>query len=77
MDSRGNLNSGDASDPEHDIDFTGERVVPGKVDPDLFNEHFARYVYARFYCIDRTVLDTGCGVGYGTDYLAQSASHVV
>ena len=23
------------------MEFTGERVVPGKVDPDLLNEHLA------------------------------------
>lgn len=64
-------------DASGDIGFTGERVVPGKVDADLFNEHFARYVYARNFCDKRTVLDTGCGSGYGTAYLAHTASRVV
>ena len=27
-------------------EFTGERVIPGKVDPDLLNEHVARYAFA-------------------------------
>jgi GT2 family glycosyltransferase/glycosyltransferase involved in cell wall biosynthesis/2-polyprenyl-3-methyl-5-hydroxy-6-metoxy-1,4-benzoquinol methylase len=65
------------STPECDIECTGERVVPGKVDPDLFNEHFARYMYARPYCSNRKVLDAGCGVGYGTAYLAEAASQVI
>ena len=60
-----------------DIDFTGERVVPGKVDVDLFNEHFVRYEYARSFCSGRKVLDTGCGAGYGSVHLASLASLVV
>ncbi len=65
------------AESEHELEFTGERVVPGKVDPDLFNEHFARYVYARGFCSGQRVLDTGCGVGYGSAYLAKLASLVV
>src|SRR5579884_2179130 len=60
-----------------DIEFTGERLVPGKVEADLFNEHFARYVYARQFCKSKAVLDTGCGVGYGSRYIAEEASSVI
>jgi GT2 family glycosyltransferase/SAM-dependent methyltransferase/glycosyltransferase involved in cell wall biosynthesis len=60
-----------------DIEFTGERLVPGKAEPDLFNEHFARYVYARQFCTGKAILDTGCGVGYGSRYIAEEASSVV
>lgn len=28
------------------MEFTGERVIPGQVDPDLWNEHLARYAFA-------------------------------
>ncbi len=50
-----------------DIEFTGERVVPGLVDPDLFNEHLSRYRFAaRFAQGAAKVLDAGCGTGYGT-----------
>ncbi len=50
-----------------DIEFTGERVVPGLVDPDLFNEHLSRYRFAaRFAAGGAKVLDAGCGTGYGT-----------
>jgi GT2 family glycosyltransferase/glycosyltransferase involved in cell wall biosynthesis/SAM-dependent methyltransferase len=66
-----------ASDSGNELSFTGERVIPGKVDADLFNEHFARYVYAREFCRGEEVLDTGCGVGYGSAYLAEVATHVV
>jgi O-antigen biosynthesis protein len=65
------------SDSENELSFTGERVIPGKVDADLLNEHFARYVYAREFCRGEDVLDTGCGVGYGSAYLAEVAAHVV
>ena len=27
-------------------EFTGERVIPGEVETDLWNEHFARYAFA-------------------------------
>ena len=27
-------------------EFTGERVIPGQVDINLYNEHFARYAFA-------------------------------
>jgi len=64
-------------DSENELSFTGERVIPGKVDADLFNEHFARYVYARGFCRGEDILDTGCGVGYGSAYLAEVAAHVV
>ncbi len=65
------------SDSESELSFTSERVIPGKVDADLFNEHFARYVYARGFCRGEDILDTGCGVGYGSAYLAEVAAHVV
>lgn len=59
------------------IDFTGERVVPGQVDPDLWNEHIARYVYASSFCTGARVLDAGTGAGYGCATLADNARSVV
>ncbi len=55
------------------IEFTGERVVPGQVDPDLWNEHLARYAFAARLAPGRRVLDAGCGSGYGSAELANSA----
>ncbi len=54
-------------------EFTGERVVPGQVDADLWNEHYARYLFAGRLCRRKTVLDIGCGSGYGAAELARSA----
>jgi ubiquinone/menaquinone biosynthesis C-methylase UbiE len=58
------------------MEFTGERVVPGKVEEDLFNEHVARYLFARELVSGRRVLDLGCGSGYGTAELSRSAALV-
>lgn len=54
-------------------EFTGERVIPGLVDADLFNEHLSRYRFAsQFVAPGMTVLDAGCGSGYGTVELARA-----
>lgn len=58
-------------------EFTGERVVPGQVNDDLWSEHFARYAFARRLVDGRRVLDAGSGSGYGSAELAQSARIVV
>jgi ubiquinone/menaquinone biosynthesis C-methylase UbiE len=53
-------------------EFTGERVIPGEVNDDLWAEHIARYAFAAKLATGR-VLDIGCGTGYGTAELAQHA----
>ncbi len=65
------------------MEFTGERVIPGQVDADLWNEHLARYAFAVSHAerlLDGRagaaapralrVLDAGCGSGYGAAELA-------
>jgi SAM-dependent methyltransferase len=47
-------------------EFTGERIIPGKVDVDLLNEHVARYTFAARLARGKRVLDAGCGAGYGS-----------
>ena len=59
------------------MEFTGERLVPGASDPDLENEHFARYCFAEPLCAGRRVLDAGCGVGYGSQRLARAGATVI
>ena len=65
------------------MDFTGERVIPGQVEPDLWAEHFSRYRFAAKLTQQISthepghkpdVLDIGCGAGYGTATLAEVAA---
>lgn len=58
------------------IEFTGERVIPGQVDVDLWNEHRARYAFAARLAAGKRVLDAGCGAGYGSALLAEEAASV-
>ena len=57
-----------------EAEFTGERVIPGLVDADLFNEHRARYRFAAWFLEQRTgalrILDAACGAGYGARELS-------
>ena len=57
-------------------EFTGERAIPGEVDADLLNEHFARYLFAARLARGKRVLDAGCGAGYGSAELALTAQSV-
>lgn len=58
------------------LEFTGERIVPGAADCEpnfarkMYQEHIARYKFASQFCVGKRVLDVGCGVGYGSNYLA-------
>jgi ubiquinone/menaquinone biosynthesis C-methylase UbiE len=62
-------------------DFTGERVIPGKVEPDLWAEHLSRYRFAaqvaRTLALPPDILDLGSGAGYGTAALAEHAASAV
>ncbi len=57
-------------------EFTGERVIPGQVNDDLWAEHLARYAFASRFTAGKRVLDAGCGTGYGTAALAMRAASV-
>lgn len=58
------------------VEFTGERVIPGEVEVDLWNEHVARYAFAARFAAGKRVLDAGCGAGYGSAELARTAHRV-
>lgn len=57
-----------------DIEFTGERVVPGKTPPDIYKEHIDRYIFAASITKKKDVLDVACGTGYGLDYLIKNGA---
>ncbi len=57
-------------------EFTGERIVPGQVEPDLYHEHMARYAFACRLARRKRVLDVACGSGYGSAALAEQAETV-
>jgi len=59
------------------LPFTGERVVPGLVEAQLWNEHISRYRYAALFAKSKRVLDVGCGAGYGTDLLGAEAENAI
>ena len=57
--------------------FTGERFIFGS-GVEIFYEHYHRYVFAaRNIDSTQTVLDLGCGVGYGSLILASKAKKVI
>ena len=58
------------------MESSGERLVPGSSDPDLRNEHFARYRFAEPLAAGKRVLDAGCGVGYGAAMIENVAQAV-
>jgi SAM-dependent methyltransferase len=54
-----------------------ERIVPARTSPGILALHLKRYEFARGWCESADVLDAGCGVGYGSAYLAETARKVV
>jgi SAM-dependent methyltransferase len=53
-----------------------ERIIPDDTEPGIVATHLARYAFARPRLTGLKVLDAGCGVGYGTDFLSAEASSV-
>jgi SAM-dependent methyltransferase len=58
-----------------DLEFTGERFLPGTAG-EIAHEHWHRYAFARRFVAGRRVLDVACGEGYGSALLAEAAAHV-
>ena len=53
------------------VEFTGERVIPGQVNDDLWSEQWPATRLRARYADGKRVLDAGCGTGYGSAELAQ------
>ena len=51
--------------------------MPDETEPGIVALHLKRYEFALPWCRDRDVLDAGCGVGYGSAFLARVARRVV
>jgi len=60
-----------------ELEFTGERVVPGKTPDTIYKEHMDRYVFAGGLTAGRDVLDVACGTGYGSGYMAETGARSV
>jgi ubiquinone/menaquinone biosynthesis C-methylase UbiE len=55
----------------------GERIVPGELSRNVMADHLIRYMFCRQFVGDKTVLDDGCGCGYGSAYLAENGARMV
>ena len=58
-----------------ELEFTGERFVPGVRGP-IWIEHWHRYHFAAPWARGKRVLDIACGEGYGSALLAREAASV-
>jgi SAM-dependent methyltransferase len=60
------------------LPLTGERTVPGIPEENYwFRRHEAAYLALAPHCVGTTVLEAGCGEGYGADLLAGVAREVI
>ncbi len=51
--------------------------MPDETEPGIVALHLKRYEFARPHCAGKQVLDAGCGVGYGSAFLGETASRVL
>jgi SAM-dependent methyltransferase len=60
------------------LPLTGERTVPGLAEENYwFRRHEVVYERLAGRCVDRDVLEAGCGEGYGADLIADVARQVI
>lgn len=64
--------------PAPGLPLTGERTVPGVAHENYwFRRHEVAYAFVAPLVAGRTVVEVGCGEGYGTDRLAAAGAEVV
>jgi SAM-dependent methyltransferase len=56
------------------LEYTGERVMPGATPEITFREAQMRYAFAAQFVPGRVVLDVAAGSGIGTDYLRRAGA---
>jgi SAM-dependent methyltransferase len=59
------------------LQWTGERFIPGEGGPSLASEHLHRYRAVSALVSGRRVVDLGSGEGYGSEMLARTAASVI
>lgn len=65
-------------DPDNALPLTGERTIPGLAEENYwFRRHEVVYQRLAGRCVDREVLEAGCGEGYGADLIADVARKVI
>lgn len=60
-----------------EMEFTGERVVPGRTPEDIYREHIDRYLFAADIVRGLNVLDVACGTGYGARCMLEKGARRV
>jgi glycosyltransferase involved in cell wall biosynthesis/ubiquinone/menaquinone biosynthesis C-methylase UbiE len=63
--------------PATKISVYPERIIPAETPSGPLSSHLKRYDFARQFCQAKVILDAACGVGYGSNYLAQVAQEVI
>lgn len=58
------------------MEYTGERMVPGRTPKDTTKQHVQRYQFAADFVQAKRVIDVGCGAGYGCEMLGRQAAWV-
>jgi SAM-dependent methyltransferase len=66
-----------ADDPLADVHLFPARFAPGETHGLAEAEHLSRYWWASAYVDQRSVLDAGCGVGYGSRRMAAAGASSV
>ena len=62
---------------ENDLKWTGERYLPWMDIGEIHYEHLHRYYLANSFVNGKTILDLGCGEGYGCFLFSKTAKNVV